>query len=104
MNRDLEIQKDSDYILRFECVGENNQPYVFDSDIDFLQLEFEDIEGKRAASPIEIDLTDVEYPIEVTIPYLLVHSFNSNIIKYKLILLNPTLQLVLLSGYIIYVE
>lgn len=100
MNRDVQVEKGSDYLFRFEFLGENNAAYAFDSDDDWLQLELEDVAGNCPAAPIIVPLEDIENPVTIKIPWSLLDTFKSNPIKYKLVLSKSDLQLVLLSGYI----
>lgn len=100
MNRDINVEKGSDYIFRFEFLGANNTAYAFDADDDWLQMELEDMAGNCPAAPIVIPLEDIENPVAVKIPWVLLDTFASNPIKYRLVLSKPDLQLVLLSGYI----
>ncbi len=99
-NRDIDIPRGTDYILKFEFLGANNQAYVFDSD-DLMRLEMTDIEGAQDAYPITINLENYTNPVSVIIPRVLTDTFESNPIKYKLLLIkDPDLHLCLLSGYI----
>lgn len=99
MNMDLEIPRGSDYILKFEFLGDNNGAYEF-SDDDLVRLEFSNIAGNITASPIDIDVED--NPASVVLPRVLLDTFESNPIKYKLILIKDIndLHLTLLTGYI----
>ena len=99
VNRDLEIPRGSDYVFKFECLGENNAAYVF-AEEDLLKIELCDIEGKYAPAAIDIATEDASNPFSATIPYILLDTFDSNPIKYTLTLIKAELTLVLLSGYI----
>lgn len=101
VNRDLEIPRGSDYIMKFEFLGENNLPYAFDEENDLLRLEFDDVEGNYTAYPITIDLENFTNPVSVKLPRVLLDTFDNNPIKYKLVLVKDTdLTLILLCGYI----
>lgn len=106
-NRDLEIPRDSDYILNFEFLGANNTQFVFAAH-DTLQMEFNNIKGDACECSCSadlfdsIDLTDYTNPVRITLTKELLEEFENNPIKYKLVLLREDtgIRLTLLTGYI----
>lgn len=98
MNRDIQTQKGSDYVLRLELLGENNAKYSFD-DMDTLHLHFSDVKGSINKFS-EINISDFENPLSYIITSEFLEQFASDPIKYKLILSKEDITLTLLSGNI----
>lgn len=96
MNRDIHVQKGSDYLLKLELLGSNNTQYIFD-DKDELHLTFSDIKGSNVKS-VEVDLKDFENPLVHKITSVFLDQYTSNPIKYNLILKKENITLTLISG------
>lgn len=99
MNRDIQIPEASDYVLRLELLGENNQAYQFEDD-DVLYLVLSDVKNS-ITEELEIDISEFANPLSYVISReFLDDTFEADPVKYKVLLHKESLTLCLLSGNI----
>lgn len=98
MNKDIEMLNGSDYVLRFEFLGEDNLDFEF-VDTDNLTIQFSDV-SEKFGNTDNINLFEFQNPLEYTIKNDDLSIFTSDPVKYNLILYRSNVTLSLLSGNI----
>lgn len=87
MNRDIQIPKDSDYVLKLELLGENNVQYEF-AEESTLTLILNNIKNDKKTE-IDIDISEFENPKSIIISRAILADYPADPIKYKLVMTKP---------------